>query len=184
LFAPDLLYALWRRQLLTRDHLQYVLIDVWKYTKSPILSFTSIGAWRAMFRCAGFLSNGPPRPEGTITVYRGSTQRYRRGCSWTTIKEEAEQFTWHWCEDQRYGRLGDLYRAEVNPSDVLAMISRGRKVILPDGVEFDDPGESEVIVDARKIDIALVEEGKAIYERRLAEEREGAEDGEDDDITE
>ncbi len=63
-FAPDLLFSLWRHRRLKREHLRLVLLDVWRYLDHP--SAWPSRTWRAMFRCAGFLSRSAPKPSARL----------------------------------------------------------------------------------------------------------------------
>jgi len=189
--APDLLISLWRKGRLKQEHLRKTLLNVWRYQDHPAVWPTR--TWHAMFRCAGFLSDGEPRPTRALIVYRGCTPEGRRGMSWATQRWMAEKFANYWV-DHGYSTIrGHVYRARVAPSNVLAMI-RGEKTLVPkivieaDGkvrnsderMEVFVKSEFEVIVGARSLRITLVETAKALCAREV---REGAR-SEDDEAME
>jgi len=172
-WTPDLLVSLWRKGHLKQEHLRLTLLDVWRHLIHP--SAWSIRTWRAMFRRAGFLSDGQPKPKRPLVLYRGCTPNGRRGMSWTTEQFIAEKFADYWidvehCQDTP----GHVYRTTVKPRDVLAMI-RGSMRLVPK-LEFLDDGkvihrkdtfeqvpikpEFEVLIDARACSIKLLETAK------------------------
>jgi hypothetical protein len=179
-WTPDLLISLWRKGRLKQEHLRVTLLNVWRYLDHP--AAWPMRTWRAIFRCAGFLSDGEPRPTRALTVYRGCTPEGRRGMSWGTQRWVAEKFANYWV-DQGYSTVrGHVYKARVNPGNLLAMIP-GEKTLVPkmkfiDGEIIRQPDELieilvkpefEIIVDARSLRITLVETAKALYAREVRE---------------
>ena len=121
--APHLLISLWRVRRLKRNHLQAMLLNVWRSLDHP--HAWPMRTWRAMFRCAGFLSDdyeAAPKPTRPLTVYRGCTPTGRRGMSWTTERWIAEQFADKWVELGQATTYGHVYKARVAPGNVLARI--------------------------------------------------------------
>lgn len=63
----------------------------------------------------------------TITVYRGVTsfnKKKERAMSWTTNLDTAKWFS------KRYGKEGEVWVAEVEKKDVLAIFDDGEKEIV------------------------------------------------------
>src|ERR1700678_1315426 len=116
-WAPDLLFSLWRKRRLEREHLRAVLLDVWRCGERT----AAWRSWRSMFRTAGFLSDGgAPRPRRPMTLYRGCMPGGHRGFSWTPYRWRAEIFANHWFVQGRAATPGRVYKAEIDPRDILA----------------------------------------------------------------
>jgi len=170
-YSPNLLSALWRRKLVDAQFLRRVLLSTWKFTDLPSHP-VSTRVWRAMFRCAGFLSDGAERPKRPVTVYRGCTPRGRGGLAWTSDRGLADHFADYWFKSRQAKVRGNVYKARVKPKDVLAII-RGVKS-LPDGsfesTEFGRP-EAEYICDVRSATVVLVETPRQREARDLRREK-------------
>lgn len=168
--TPNLLISLWRRKLADAQVLRRVLLEVWKFIEHP--SHWPRDIWRAMFRSAGFLSDGAPRPKPPVTVYRGCSPKGRLGLAWTKDRGTADWFGDYWVDNGQAEVRGNVYKARVKPSDTLAIV-RGVKT-SPDG-SLKSTGlgrpEFEYICDIRSTRVILVETAKARIERLAQEER-------------
>lgn len=156
-WAPDLLFSLWHKGRLECEHLRAVLLDVWRYAYRPVVW----RSWRSLFRAAGFLSDGAPRPGGPITLYRGCMPGGHRGFSWTPYRWRAENFANHRFARGQAAAPGRVYTAKIMPLDILAIVSG-----------HDGGPEDEVVVD---IPVGL--EPMLVETARQRRAREGREDG-------
>lgn len=136
-WAPNLFLSLWRKRRLEREHLRAALLDVWRCAERAAWPSRT---WRSMFRTAGFLSDGVPRPRCPIILYRGCRPEERRGFSWTPYRWRAENFA-----NSRFERgSGRVYKAKIGPSNILAIITMpGHNESAKDEVIVDVPLEIE-----------------------------------------
>ena len=81
--------------------------------------------WVRMFRAYGYISDGPPEPSGSLTVYRGCMIGRHKQPSWTTDLDTVAWFA-------RGQRVGRVFQADVEPQHILA--------------RFDAMDEHEVVV--------------------------------------
>ncbi len=135
-----------------------LLLYVWRYTDFPTAGCPA-RSWRAMFRAAGFLSDGIANPTRRRILYRACTREGRRGMSWTSERWIAEDFADKWFELSLSQKRGHVYRTVAGPEHVLAAI-HGR-LFRP---------EREFIIDAGSLPISLVETAKARVARLETEE--------------
>jgi hypothetical protein len=124
MYKPDLLHWLWRKGRLNKEVLRRVLLDAWRYTDFPTAGCPS-RVWRAMFRTAGFLSDGVAKPTRRRILYRGCTPEGRRGMSWTEARRVAEELCDSWFEKGQAPKRGHLYKTVADPGHVLALIRGG-----------------------------------------------------------
>jgi hypothetical protein len=118
-WAPDLLFSLWHKRRLECEHLRAALLDVWRSGGRPI----AWPSWRSMFRAAGFLSDGAPRPRRPMTLYRGCMPGGHLGFSWIPYRWRAENFANHRFVRGLAAAPGRIYKARIMPLDILAIIS-------------------------------------------------------------
>jgi hypothetical protein len=167
-WAANLLYQLWRQSQLTDDALRQLLLNVWRYSDFPCQGCPP-RAWRAMFRRTGYLTNAVPKPSRPRLLWRGCTPVGRHGLSWTSERDVAEKFIDHWYELGQAHRLGNLYKTIAPPAAILAGL-RGHVENI-DGREVLVRPEYEFIIDARQLQVTLVEtapEWKQRMERQEA----------------
>ena len=128
--GPVMLHEAWSSGRLARDDLRRVVTSVWQGAEWPT-AHLGVAAWVALFRECGFVSDDSrSAPVEPLEAYRGTSWGRRRGMSWTTNLEVARWFA------GRYGRDAHVFRAEVPPGAVLALI----------GME-GGRNEHEVVVD-------------------------------------
>jgi hypothetical protein len=115
----------------TSDRLNAALRVAWPACNAPV-SHLAVETWVALFRRAGFVTDGPPLPTEDVTIFRGAKHPWSegRGLSFSFDQGWARVFA------TRGGYEGPvaLYRAVASPLAVL-----GRFV----GSTFED----EVVVD-------------------------------------
>jgi hypothetical protein len=134
--GPARLYDSFGAGKLTVRDLRELLWYGWVYRDSPT-SVLPADSWVSMFRTVGFFSwpEAAPLPGSAFTAYRSATAERARGMSWTGSPELAEIFgRRHSRHDQAH-----LYRAEVSPDAVLALLLR-----------VDDEGWT-IVVDAAQL---------------------------------
>lgn len=103
-----------------------LILDVWSDLKA---GGADPHVWVKMFKAAGFVSDGQPRPEGDVVAYRGDRYGRWRGMSWTTDLDCAHGFA-EWFD---FNHTGVVFEATLRPHQVLAL--------------YGGRGESEVIVN-------------------------------------
>ena len=131
--GPVMLHEAWSSGRLARDDLRRVITSVWQDAEWPG-AHLGVGAWISLFRECGFVSDDDqPAPMAPLEAYRGTSWGRRRGMSWTTNLEVARWFAGRYTS---HGREAHVFRAEVPPGAVLALI----------GME-GGRNEHEVVVD-------------------------------------
>jgi hypothetical protein len=81
----------------------------------------------ALFRRAGYISDGVARPVASLTVYRGEpTDNGQPGIAWTTDREVAVKYA------RDYSTIGDVQvrQATVPPGSVLARFTFESEVVV------------------------------------------------------
>lgn len=117
--GPRFLHEWWTLGLIDTDGLRSNLLSVWTMAEYP----EKLGqrTWLDMFDSAGYVSDGPSRPDEDITIYRGAPEWGRRRMSWTTEPSIATKFA-----RKKTRQPGEVWRATVPPHAVLAQIVEGR----------------------------------------------------------
>ena len=109
-----------------------IVADVWSAAEYP-QSHLPVRDWCALFRLADY-----PKPDGPMTLYRGSTPGRARGMAWTTDADMAR-----WFASRMRGtnpRPAHVYTVNASPESVLAIM---------DEADPHGRGEHEVVVDPR-----------------------------------
>ncbi len=141
--APELLFYLYCYRRVTPGAAARLVSSAWCGCEFPSLSLDK-ATWRKLFDLAGYTAEGVPaeRPVASLRLYRGALPGHHRGWSWTDDLELARWFAQRPCNRGE----GRVWAATVRPARLLARISEQR------------PGESEYVVDARRLVVA--EEGE------------------------
>ncbi len=160
-WAPDLLFSLWHKRRLECEQLRAVLLDVWRCVERPV----AWRSWRSMFRRAGFLSDGAPRPRRPMTLYRGCMPGGHRGFSWTPYRWRAENFANHWFARGQAAVPGRIYEAEIEPCGILAFVS-GHDIGREDEVVVDVPvGLEPILMETARQRVAREAEERVHHDR-------------------
>jgi hypothetical protein len=99
---------------------------IWPGLRAPQRTHPAAGLI-ALFRRAGYVSDGPPQPAQVLLVYRGELAgKGDPGISWTTDPQTARQYA------QGYATLGDtrVMRAVAPPAAVLARFRHDAEVVV------------------------------------------------------
>ena len=111
------------------------LAEVWPLAHAPLHHFDSADLV-SMFKWAGYVSDGPPRPAAPFTVYRGELAASRPGMSWTSDRAVALSYA----RDYRTVGPTRCLRATIPPRAILALF------VLHDEVVVDPAGVTKVTV--------------------------------------
>lgn len=106
--------------------LNSVLQEVWPLLHGSLFRYDT-ATLLALFRRAGYVSDGPPSPEDDLTVYRGQpVAGGQRGISWTTDVQVARTYA------QRYSTVGDVQvlQATASVASVLARFTNEDEVVV------------------------------------------------------
>jgi hypothetical protein len=125
--GPSMLLDGFTTGQISTDSLRAVLIEIWVLAEYPQY-LVPAPVWCNWFRLAAY-----PRPQASLTLYRGAVPRHARGMSWTTDLVRAQ-----WFAERPTHARGHVYRATVEPAGILASVD----LLQPGGRE-----EGEVIVD-------------------------------------
>lgn len=135
--GPALLFDAWFGKKINRDTLTAVIGPAWSAAEYPDQNLDR-GTWRYLFRKSGFTVDGKPadRPDGPLTLWRGSVPGRRRDWSWSTDRGVAEGYANGTAARRPQGRL---YRV-VAPPEALLCANNGRD-------------EAEYVIDTRHLRI-------------------------------
>lgn len=123
--VPRLLRDLAQEQIidLTDESFQGVVAEAWALGE-PWLSGVDRATWLSLFQLNGFTDKGSRTdpPTETVAVFRGTTEEYKQGMSWTTDIDVARRFAY----DRISGRpVGNVYSARIEARWLLAYINEG-----------------------------------------------------------
>ncbi len=108
--------------------LRVVLAEIWPELHAPLRNYES-AALVALFRRAGFVSDGPPQPGGDLLVYRGEpADPASPGIAWSTDEAVATDYA------RRYSTAGQtrLLQATAPPMAVLARFAAEPRPPVPE----------------------------------------------------
>ena len=132
--GPDILFAAFDQGLISESDLHELISGVWSDAEFPE-EILGQRAWLDLFTLAKLR----PAGQGTITAYRGTITRYRRGMSWTTDLEQAKWFAGRWVH---FGEpVARVYRARFRPFEILCDVDAT--------AESSGRREFEIVVDPR-----------------------------------
>jgi hypothetical protein len=103
-----------------------ILRSIWPELRAPQRSHHGLELV-TLFRRAGYVSDGIPQPDSTITVYRGELVGGREpGISWTADIEIATRYA------RGYATVGHtrVVRADAPPAAVLARFTPDAEVVV------------------------------------------------------
>jgi hypothetical protein len=119
--APELLWSLWRWDLIPHEEFRRLLPDVWGMAEYPT-SCIGTRLWLKMFKNSGFVTDcGAAPPTAPLRLYRGHEKAYMRGFSWTTDIERARWFADRFRIELK--RKTFIFVATVPPHAVLARLA-------------------------------------------------------------
>jgi hypothetical protein len=139
---PALVSGVSQAGWLSAETARIVVPAAWSSAEFPMLQLEP-DEWRELFDLAGYTIEcvATARPTESLTLWRGALSEHRNGWSWTDDRDLAQ-----WFADRPHnaGR-GQVWAAAVDPCRLLARISEQR------------PGESEHVIDARGLAVALAD---------------------------
>ncbi|MFJ8349725.1 hypothetical protein ACIQ9J_25855 [Streptomyces sp. NPDC094153] len=138
-YGPMFLDEAYAEAKVTRETVTALVGGVWSSAEFPDRQLDH-DTWRWLFDAAGFTVDGEraPRPDSSMTLYRGSVPERRTDWSWSRDRAVAERFA----AGMRGRGQGRLWVCEVPPAHMLAV-----------NTERD---EDEVVVDTRGLQIREV----------------------------
>lgn len=130
--------------------LNELLADTWTDDDLPSAALSK-RQWARMFRASGFLSDGPPKPDGPVRLFRAARPEGAAGLSWTASLDVAK-----WYQETPNGsRMGTLYGI---PSDFLhgreiyTCVASPRQVLA----RFSERAEDEYVIDVSAAHVHLL----------------------------
>jgi hypothetical protein len=143
--GPELLWEAWMYGVISPAVLTAAAGPVWSAAEYPE---GTLGrqSWLELFTDAGFTIDGTAadRPAGPVTLWRGSVHARRRGMSWTSDREIAQNFA----DGELPGRQpGQLWQVTAPPAAILC-VDNGRQ-------------EAEHVLDTRGLAIRETASGTA-----------------------
>jgi len=113
--------------------LRVLLAQIWPELHAPLRMFGS-AVLMALFRRAGFVSDGPPQPGGDLLVYRGElADPANPGIAWSTDEAVATDYA------RRYSTAGQtrVLQATAPPMAVLARFAAEDEVVVQPDLLID-----------------------------------------------
>lgn len=126
--TPDetLLKLLHSGSQLPSSELNSILRAIWPQLRAPQQSHHGTELV-GLFQRAGYVSDGLPRPDSELTIYRGElASATEPGISWTADLQIAKQYA------RNYATLGDtrVIQATAQPEAVLARFHQEAEVVV------------------------------------------------------
>jgi hypothetical protein len=106
--------------------IRVLLAEIWPELHAPLRNYDS-AVLVALFRRAGFVSDGPPQPGGDLLVYRGEpADPASPGIAWSTDEAIATDYA------RRYSTAGQtrVLQATAPPMAVLARFAAEDEVVV------------------------------------------------------